>query len=424
MELECELKLCNELNPRKLKIVNPHLYQKVTEYAKSIGYIASDVLRVFAAHKTLTSSSKCCKCDCDFNVYERRGITCSKSCQSLYMHETRTDDVRIRYSEKLRVSNNNRRESGDLSEKSRRAFITRRENHTPEKIAEQYKRVGDGHKRTVNARKEKARLLLIERIRVILERKSPLLILRLYYATGLIKIYENLVNSFIDLGFPEFAPYLDKKKYRYAIKNGLGYIIKCVECGCVCSYGNEFCSYECVKKSDYVLNKRLESRKKFYSIPSNRLELSKILKLRHSRKTPEERHLSVKKIYADKTQEWIYAKSDKAVLTRIDRGQILPRDKKIRTEYVCYRNKVARLTKTNSFYIPGIEFRGKKTMHIDHIYPIVQGFLNKIPAELISDIRNLRMLDANENRKKNGYITIVPNHIQEYLDAENNKRTF
>lgn len=423
MDLEYELGFCERFKPRELKNDNSLIYQKVTDYAESLGFLAGDVLRVFETHRSLNFTSNCLQCDKVFNVYEKRGKTCSKSCQSLYMHLTRGDDVKARYSEKLRISNNARRESGDLSETSRRAFKTRRKNHTPEQISDQYRRVGESHTLTVKKRKENERKILIERIRAILVRKSPLIILRLYYASGFIKIYENLLTTFIKLGFDEFKQYFDKKKYRYAIKNGLQYIVKCVECGNICSYNNEFCSYDCVSKSESVKNTIVEGLKKFYSIPGNKEALSQILSLRNLRRTPEERHLSVKKIYSNKTQDWIDAKSDRAVETRIERGQILPRDKKIRTEYDDYRNAVRRLTNTNKFHIPGIENRGKHTMHIDHIYPIVQGFLNKIPPELISDIKNLQMLDAIENKKKNGKIITIPEHIQEYLNAKDNKRT-
>lgn len=53
---------------------------------------------------------------------------------------------------------------------------------------------------------------------------------------------------------------------------------------------------------------------------------------------------------------------------------------------------------------------------IDHIYPKSKGFDNKIPIELIGDIKNLQIIPGIENSKKRATITIIPKHIQNYLD--------
>ena len=53
---------------------------------------------------------------------------------------------------------------------------------------------------------------------------------------------------------------------------------------------------------------------------------------------------------------------------------------------------------------------------VDHIYPKSKGFDNKIPAELIGDIKNLQIIPGLENSKKRETITIIPEHIQYYLD--------
>lgn len=50
--------------------------------------------------------------------------------------------------------------------------------------------------------------------------------------------------------------------------------------------------------------------------------------------------------------------------------------------------------------LPGIEKRGWHSWHIDHVVPIAYGFRNSIPPEVIADISNLRMMPAEENRKK------------------------
>lgn len=53
---------------------------------------------------------------------------------------------------------------------------------------------------------------------------------------------------------------------------------------------------------------------------------------------------------------------------------------------------------------------------VDHIYPKSKGFDNKIPAELIADIKNLQIIPGIENSKKREKITIIPKHIQQYLE--------
>jgi hypothetical protein len=44
--------------------------------------------------------------------------------------------------------------------------------------------------------------------------------------------------------------------------------------------------------------------------------------------------------------------------------------------------------------------RGKKSYHLDHIYPVSKGFKNKIPPEIIGDLSNLRFIPWLDNLKK------------------------
>ena len=41
-----------------------------------------------------------------------------------------------------------------------------------------------------------------------------------------------------------------------------------------------------------------------------------------------------------------------------------------------------------------------KDWHVDHIYSVLEGFINEVPINVISDISNLRMLTATNNYKK------------------------
>lgn len=49
--------------------------------------------------------------------------------------------------------------------------------------------------------------------------------------------------------------------------------------------------------------------------------------------------------------------------------------------------------------------RGWKDHHLDHIYPISMGYLNKIPPEKIGNIKNLQFIHHVENISKGSKIT-------------------
>ncbi len=73
--------------------------------------------------------------------------------------------------------------------------------------------------------------------------------------------------------------------------------------------------------------------------------------------------------------------------------------------YDRYRQKVTRLSEKN--YNENIDTinpdrlqRGHLTFHLDHIYPVLLGFINGIDAELIADAKNLQILTHDENRNK------------------------
>jgi hypothetical protein len=73
--------------------------------------------------------------------------------------------------------------------------------------------------------------------------------------------------------------------------------------------------------------------------------------------------------------------------------------------YENYRRKVTYLSDKNyqanlSTINPENLERGHTTYHLDHIYPVILGFINKIDAELISNPKNLQILPHLENRIK------------------------
>lgn len=68
--------------------------------------------------------------------------------------------------------------------------------------------------------------------------------------------------------------------------------------------------------------------------------------------------------------------------------------------WIDYRKKVRAMTELVCKNIPGIEKRGFKDYHIDHIVSIWNGFKKGIPPNQIADINNLRMIPYKENLLK------------------------
>jgi 5-methylcytosine-specific restriction endonuclease McrA len=70
-----------------------------------------------------------------------------------------------------------------------------------------------------------------------------------------------------------------------------------------------------------------------------------------------------------------------------------------------YYKLVWQYTDMYSPLIDGIELRGWRGLHIDHIVPISYGEKNNIPPHLIGSYENLIMLRYDENIKKSTKIT-------------------
>jgi len=74
--------------------------------------------------------------------------------------------------------------------------------------------------------------------------------------------------------------------------------------------------------------------------------------------------------------------------------------------YTGYRNAVDNITRRNYYkYINVInndKLRRGKKYHLDHIYSVIDGYINNIPIEIISNIYNLRIIGSKENISKSG----------------------
>lgn len=95
----------------------------------------------------------------------------------------------------------------------------------------------------------------------------------------------------------------------------------------------------------------------------------------------------------------------KALQKKKEKGLIYKWSVEDLKNYDRYRQKVTRLSEKN--YNENIDTinpdrlqRGHLTFHLDHIYPVLLGFINGIDAELIADAKNLQILTHDENRNK------------------------
>lgn len=65
-----------------------------------------------------------------------------------------------------------------------------------------------------------------------------------------------------------------------------------------------------------------------------------------------------------------------------------------------YEKEVRRLTEINSHKVKGIEKRGFKNYHLDHILPIWLGFKYGVDKNKMASVENLRMIPYRENMSK------------------------
>lgn len=70
-----------------------------------------------------------------------------------------------------------------------------------------------------------------------------------------------------------------------------------------------------------------------------------------------------------------------------------------------YYKLVWKITNSNAVNLEGIELRGWKGKHVEHIVPISYGEKHNIPAELIGSLDNIVMVDRSDNMKKGRKLT-------------------
>ena len=103
---------------------------------------------------------------------------------------------------------------------------------------------------------------------------------------------------------------------------------------------------------------------------------------------------------------------EKGINTKIKKGIIKIKTEEDLIKYKIYKKEVIRLSNKNYkeyYYIinPNNYKRGFKEYHLDHIYPIYEGFKNNFTPLEISDYRNLRIINWRENKIKGKYTNMT-----------------
>lgn len=82
-----------------------------------------------------------------------------------------------------------------------------------------------------------------------------------------------------------------------------------------------------------------------------------------------------------------------------------PKKKRRNAEFLAYKKECWAKTEAVANLIAGIEHRGFKKNHIDHIVSIYTGFKHGISPDIIASVENLRMITYKDNMDKGTRIT-------------------
>jgi len=103
--------------------------------------------------------------------------------------------------------------------------------------------------------------------------------------------------------------------------------------------------------------------------------------------------------------------------TKIEKGDIRSADQM--SEYEAYRKAVWRITnqqyKLHKDIINPSGLPRSLRYHLDHIFSIQQGWMNKISAEIIGGYRNLQILEGKRNRQKGNKCEITLEEILPFI---------
>jgi hypothetical protein len=112
----------------------------------------------------------------------------------------------------------------------------------------------------------------------------------------------------------------------------------------------------------------------------------------------------IKRYGVDNPQKSIYI-VNKMLNTKKEKGLIYKWTETELMDIKSYRRSISYYTeleynKYKSIINPDDIERGLYTNHIDHIYPVIEGWKNKISPKLLSSYKNLRLIPSNDNLSK------------------------
>ena len=103
--------------------------------------------------------------------------------------------------------------------------------------------------------------------------------------------------------------------------------------------------------------------------------------------------------------------------------KIIPSNDPVYSNFRKYRNRI--VTRSNLTYrlneslLNPVGYKigkfGKDIYHLDHIYPVSEGFKYNVPIEVMSSVENLQLLPYAENVSKSNKIEKIPDTIIQYL---------
>jgi hypothetical protein len=212
--------------------------------------------------------------------------------------------------------------------------------------------------------------------------------------------------------------YLDDKASIYErllnVRLGITELPRCEECqsgltGRIwqCKYAR-FCCARC--RHDFVTKKRVEN------LTDESNGVSKI-------KQMAQRHLEKERSTFIDGVSLVEIRTEKARKTRVAKGHIVDRDNPNQVDAQRrYRMEVGRLTYKQPLHLlANIEKRGhieNGGWHLDHCFSVNEGFLKGVPAEVIANICNLKMIPGHENVVKQEKSSISLEHLMFEYDRQ------
>lgn len=109
-----------------------------------------------------------------------------------------------------------------------------------------------------------------------------------------------------------------------------------------------------------------------------------------------------------------------------NRQKIIPTDDPVYSDFAKYRNRITYRTsqtyKKNKDIINPTDLtigtHGENVYHVDHKYPVSEGFKYNVPIEIMSSCENLQLLPYDENVKKSNVINEIPESIKQFLKEQ------